>query len=101
SYDPNDVILTLVPNRSAFAALAVTPNQRAVGATLDGLPLLSSPLTLPLAFSTNADSVRFALDQLSGEIHASTAGVLIDDTRLVRDAILARLRQASPVDLLS
>ena len=90
-----------LPPWPTFTTLAATPNQFAVGATFDGLPLLSSPLTLPLAFSTNADSVRFALDQLSGEVHASTAGVLLDDTRLVRDAILARLRQVSTVDLLS
>ena len=36
-----------------------------------------------------------ALDQLSGEVHASTAGVLADESLYVRSAILGRLRQAS------
>jgi subtilase-type serine protease len=36
-----------------------------------------------------------ALDQLSGEVHASTAGVLVDESRYMRGAVLGRLRQAS------
>jgi outer membrane autotransporter protein len=36
-----------------------------------------------------------ALNQLSGEVHASTAGVLVDESLYVRNAILGRLRQAS------
>jgi len=36
-----------------------------------------------------------ALDQLSGEVHASTAGVLADESLYTRSAILGRLRQAA------
>src|SRR5204862_6349368 len=39
--------------------------------------------------------VPAALDQLSGEVHASTASVLADESLYVRSAILGRLRQAS------
>lgn len=43
----------------------------------------------------NADGARAAFDALSGEIHASVAGMPADDSRYVRDAILGRLVQAS------
>jgi subtilase-type serine protease len=36
-----------------------------------------------------------ALDSFSGEVHASTAGVLVDESRYMRSAVLGRLRQAS------
>jgi subtilase-type serine protease len=36
-----------------------------------------------------------ALDSLSGEVHASTAGVLVDESRYMRSAVLGALRQAS------
>ncbi len=42
-----------------------------------------------------ADGARDALDALSGEIHATVAGMLADDSRYVREAILGRLMQAS------
>jgi outer membrane autotransporter protein len=35
------------------------------------------------------------LNVLSGEVHASTAGVLVDESLYVRSAVLGRLRQAS------
>jgi outer membrane autotransporter protein len=44
--------------------------------------------------SGSADGARKAFDVLSGEIHASVAGVLLDDSRYLRDAITGRLRQS-------
>jgi subtilase-type serine protease len=38
---------------------------------------------------------RLALDQLAGEVHASSASVLVDESLYARSAILGRLRQAS------
>ena len=43
----------------------------------------------------SAPRLPAALDQLSGEVHASTAGVLMDESRYMRNAVLGRLRQAS------
>jgi len=42
-----------------------------------------------------ASGPRAAFDALSGEIHATVAGVMADDSRYIRDAILGRLMQAS------
>ena len=42
-----------------------------------------------------AEQVRGAFDALSGEIHASLKGVLLDDSLYVRNAVLGRLRSAS------
>jgi outer membrane autotransporter protein len=43
----------------------------------------------------DAPRIGQALDQLSGEIHASARAGLIDDSRLLRQAMLGRLRTAS------
>ena len=71
-----------------------TPNQEALAAAHDaafnaGLPAFSA------LHGLSAAQLPAALDQLSGEVHASTAGVLVDESRYVRNAVLGRLRQAS------
>ncbi|MFI8191174.1 autotransporter outer membrane beta-barrel domain-containing protein, partial [Streptomyces sp. NPDC085946] len=48
----------------------------------------------PSQGSLRAAQARAAFDSLSGEIHASTASVLIEDSRYVREAVNDRLRQA-------
>jgi outer membrane autotransporter protein len=88
----NDVALTLVRNDIALVDVAVTPNQRAVAAALDQLPVLD-PLFLAVLGQSEAGAQQ-AFDALSGEIHASVAGLLLDQSRFARDAILARLLQA-------
>jgi len=42
-----------------------------------------------------ASGARQAFDALSGEIHATVAGTLADDSRYVREAVLGRLMQAN------
>jgi outer membrane autotransporter protein len=93
AYTPTDVTLTLTRNASAFQSVAQTFNQRAVGGALDASPFGGAlvqavlPLTVPQALQ--------AFDQLSGEVHPSTMGALVDESLYVRSAILGRLRQAS------
>jgi outer membrane autotransporter protein len=74
----------------------LTPNQRATGGAIDaafntgGLPAGLGPLFgLPVA------SMPHALTQLSGEVHASALGMLVDESLYPRSAVLGRLRQAS------
>ena len=90
TYDANNVYLTLVNNGIDFDAIGGTPNQRAAGSGVQGLgtgnPIYDAVLVLDIP------GARYAFDQLSGEIHASTASVLIDDSRHVREAALGRLR---------
>lgn len=89
----NDVALTLTRNTTNFTDVAQTPNQKAVAGALGTLPA-SDPLVQALIGQTSAGALQ-AFDALSGELHASVAGMLVDESRFVRDAIFARLLQAS------
>ena len=89
SYDANNVYLSLDRNGSSFASAASTPNQTAVAGALDTLtggPLYNAVSRL------DAATARAAFDQLSGEIHASARGALVDDSRFTRTAGIDRLR---------
>ena len=93
SYTATDVLLVTL--RADIASLAgLTANQRAVGGAQDaafngGLPSIGE------LFALSNAQLPAALDALSGEVHASTAGVLVDESRYMRGAVLGRLRQAS------
>jgi outer membrane autotransporter protein len=89
----NDVVLTLERNATLFSDVARTRNQRAVAGALDRFPT-NNPLFLAV-LNQSASGARTAFDALSGEIHASVAGTLADDSRYVREAVLGRLMQAS------
>jgi outer membrane autotransporter protein len=89
----NDVVLTLERNATLFTSVADTRNQRAVAGALDRFPT-NNPLFLTMLNQT-ADGARQAFDALSGEIHATVAGLIADDSRYVREAILGRLMQAT------
>lgn len=92
AYGANQVTLSLSRNGTGFAGVALSGNQRGVATALSG-PGAPAELTgniLPMS----AAQARAAFDSLSGEIHASTASVLIEDSRYVREAVNDRLRQA-------
>jgi outer membrane autotransporter protein len=93
TYDSNNVFLRLVRNDISFVSVAQTPNQRAVAGALEDLDP-SSALVFAI-FSQTAGGAQQAFDALSGEVHASVAGLLIDQSHFLSDAILARLLQAS------
>jgi outer membrane autotransporter protein len=90
TYDPHDVFLTFARNDVAFASVGQTRNQIATGAAVDSLG--HGALFNTVAFGTTAQA-RLAFDQLSGEIHASAAGAMVDGSHFVRDAVIDRLRQ--------
>ena len=95
AYQPNAVLLELVQGAS-FASVALTPNQAAAGAGADSLgighPVWDAVVVL------GEDDAREAFDALSGEIHASTLGALLDESRYIRDATNARLQSAADTD---
>jgi fibronectin-binding autotransporter adhesin len=95
TYDADHAYLNVQRNGVAFCAVAVTKNQCAVANGADSLPP-ASPVFVAIANSPDAASARVAFDAVSGEVHASTAGVEIEDSHLVRDAALGRL--AGPGD---
>ncbi|MGH8485790.1 MAG: autotransporter-associated beta strand repeat-containing protein, partial [Pseudomonas sp.] len=74
-YGANDVSLSVARNGVAFADVAVSDNQRGVAAALDSA---AAPASLRSAItSMDLASAQAAFDSLSGEIHASTASVLL------------------------
>jgi outer membrane autotransporter protein len=93
TYDANDVFLTLTRNASAFASIAQTPNQRAVGGALDASPFGSALVQAIVGLST--PQALQAFDALSGEIHASERALLFEDSGYLRQAVLGRLRSAA------
>ncbi|WP_202359070.1 autotransporter outer membrane beta-barrel domain-containing protein [Mesorhizobium sp. 113-3-3] len=81
-----------VTQTQTFAAAGVTPNQIA---TADGLESAGSSALVSAVLALPSDAAaQAAFDQLSGEIHASAKGMLLQDSRLLQDAVTARLRGA-------
>ncbi len=97
-YGPDAVILTMVrktgPEEPApidFHAVAQTRNQYT---TADAVEALGAGHRLySMVLGSSVAGARQAFDALSGEAHASAATVAYEDGRLVREAILTRLRQ--------
>jgi outer membrane autotransporter protein len=92
SYDASHVYLTVAQVRP-LTAIAGTPNETSLLAAAQGMPASTSVFTALANLPTDA-AIRAAADQVSGEIHATTQGVLLEDSRYVRDAVTNRLRQA-------
>ncbi|QTL04661.1 autotransporter domain-containing protein [Aquabacter sp. L1I39] len=90
-YDAQNVYLTLNYNGLNFTDFAQTPNQLAVAAAAEVLPIgnqvWESLVTLPVG------AVAPALNQLSGEAYASVNTVIQQEAIFLRDAVNARLRQ--------
>lgn len=91
--DGNDVTLELTRNDVDFADVGLTRNQKATAVGIDSLGS-GNPLWNAVALQSDEGATRAAFDQVSGEIHASLKGVLIDDSRLVREAATNRIRSA-------
>ena len=95
-YDANNVLSGARSGLDLAVPRGGTPNQRAVAGAIDTALTGGNPAAPFLAlFGLSAAQLPGALDQLSGEVHVSTAGVLADESRYMRDAVLGRLRQAS------
>ncbi|MFD0988139.1 autotransporter family protein [Methyloligella solikamskensis] len=104
SYDANSVYLTLeravvIDTNTgeetflSFCAVATSSNQCNVAQALDVFPT-DNELFLDILNQTAAGA-RQAFNALSGEIHASVGGALLDEGRHVRDAVMGRMIQAS------
>lgn len=89
--DANNVYLDVTRSNVTFRSVAVTANQRNVAAALDSLGPTSAVLN-SVANSTTEEAARKAFDSLSGEIYASAAGIMLEDSRFLRDAVMGRVR---------
>jgi fibronectin-binding autotransporter adhesin len=88
----NRVDLLWQSNGVAFQSLAVTPNQRAAATAINLAP--SSPLYTAISTQTTAGA-RQAFDAISGEVYADAPAELVQESHLVRDALLERLRDGA------
>ncbi|WP_332684604.1 autotransporter family protein [Bosea sp. (in: a-proteobacteria)] len=92
AYDANNAYLTVIQTRTA-GSIGTTPNETAIGKSVDSLPTGNSVQSGVLN-QASIDAARLALNQLSGEIHASARTVLIGESWLLRSAVNDRLRSA-------
>jgi subtilase-type serine protease len=93
-YDAHHFYLD-VSQQQSLINVGQTRNQVATLAAIQALPASSAPFVTVTNLQTDAQ-IRYAADQLSGEIHASAQNVFLEDSRFVRDAVTTRLRQAGP-----
>ena len=91
AYDPNNVFLDVSFATVAFQDVAQTPNQRAAAGGAQSLGA-GNPVFDAVIMQDTPNALR-AFDLLSGEIHASINGTLIEDSRFLREAVGGRLRQ--------
>ncbi|MDP2410713.1 MAG: autotransporter domain-containing protein [Pseudolabrys sp.] len=92
SYDLSNVYLDVIRSLVSFQQVAETPNQRAAAYGAENLgfgnPIFDAIVVL------DTPNALLAFDQVSGEIHASALGVMLDESRFIRDAALGRLRES-------
>jgi len=94
SYGTNDVLLTLKRNDIAFGSYANAPNQLAIAGGVESLDPANPLYQAIVSLAADAPTIRGALDGLSGEVHASAKGMLIEDSHFVRDVASERIRAA-------
>ena len=92
NYDATHVYLDVVQAKS-FADVGLTPNQIATGGGAESLGSGNSLYDAILASPSEA-TAQAAFDQVSGEIHASAKGMLLEDSRFIRDAATNRVDAA-------
>jgi outer membrane autotransporter protein len=88
----DDLGLRLDRNGVPFSRVARTGNQSGVATSVDQLGN-NNPVKRAVLGQT-VSGAQSAFDALSGEVHATLGGLLLDDSRFVREALLARLAQA-------
>lgn len=89
----DSVSVSVAPDRAAFATAGGTRNAAAAGLAVASLPY-SSPI-LESAVTLDRASAFGALNSLTGEVHASTASVLQNQSIYLRQAVNGRLQQAA------
>ncbi|MBB3211421.1 outer membrane autotransporter protein [Herbaspirillum sp. Sphag1AN] len=94
SYDSKSVYLSLSRDDIPIKSLGSTPNAAATGGALDSLGTDNILIDRIVVLSGDLTTLNRALNQLSGEVHASTKTAQIADSHFIRDAANDRLRAA-------
>ncbi len=92
AYDNNNVYLDITRNAVSFCDVAATRNQCAAGRAAESLGA-GNTVHDAIASLPDQQSVRHAFDLVSGEIHASAASTLVEQSHHLRDAVTGRMRQ--------
>ncbi|CCV12270.1 autotransporter outer membrane beta-barrel domain-containing protein [Mesorhizobium sp. STM 4661] len=93
--DGASITLELASNGVSFASFAKTANQAAVADALSAAGGGTLHSTLAAATAGEEDDIATGYDLLSGEAHASLGNTLFNQSTLVADTLVGRLRQAS------
>ncbi|MBT1158020.1 autotransporter-associated beta strand repeat-containing protein [Aminobacter anthyllidis] len=92
TYTSNAVGLSLDRNDIKFTDIAATRNQFAAGGAADRLG--NKHAIYKAIVNLDKDAARKAFDALSGEVHASVGGMLVEDSRFLASAANDRIRAA-------
>jgi len=92
TYGPNGITVDLDRNDVSFESVGKTRNQRAVANALDLLGTGNG--VYDALIGLDKPNAQRAFDALSGEVHASVQGMLVNDSRFIREAANARIRAA-------
>lgn len=87
-YEAGSVTLQLERNDIDFSSVGTTSNQSAVGGAAQALGFAHTVADALVVL--NESDAQAAFDSLSGEFHASVRGMLLDDSRLLRNAVMGR-----------
>lgn len=90
SYDANNVYLDVLRSSVAFPAVGVTANQIATATAAEALG--EGNAVYDAVLGLDEAQARDAFERLSGDLHASALTAQLDDSRFVRAAVDARLR---------
>ncbi|MEX2629372.1 MAG: autotransporter domain-containing protein [Tistlia sp.] len=91
AYDAENVYLTVSRNDTALEDITESHNHGALARALQSLGPGSALHDRIVGFSE--EQALQAYEALSGELHANVAGNLVEESRLLREISLARLRQ--------
>lgn len=92
SYDASNVFLNSSLVATTFCLDGMTMNQCAAG---EGTFSLGAGGLFTAVLKLSTAEASGAMDQLSGEVHASAKTALLDDSRFVRESVLGRMNGAS------
>lgn len=93
AYDANAVYLDIARNDVDFIATAKTSNQKSVALAVEELGA-DNAVYDTVVMQDSEDNARRAFNALSGEVHASTRTAIINDSSIVRNAVMDRIGAA-------
>ncbi|WP_162530152.1 autotransporter domain-containing protein [Stappia sp. BW2] len=94
--NPKDVVLTIQRNNVAFADLAETKNQKAAAAAAESAGQGNEIFDAVIGISEDQAPTLFNF--LTGEVHASTQGILLQEGIGNRNRIMSHLRDSLKTD---